>query len=35
MTAKLTNQIFFLLMISAMIAIGTAVGIAPSLWATL
>ena len=35
MTARVTDQILSLLMIAALIAIGAAMGIAPSLWAAL
>ncbi len=35
MTAKNVDQVRFLVMITAMIAIAAAMGIAPSLWALL
>jgi hypothetical protein len=35
MTAKTADQIRFLMTITAMIGIAAAIGVAPSLWATL
>ena len=35
MTSRTADQILFLLMIAAMIAIGAGMGVAPSLWAAL